>query len=173
MNPSKLLKQFLTTGHKPTTLRDQSAILDESRSLLVSKLPSTALTIQNMAEADIDNVLRGTVGTVLERAVSVHRAATKPAPAPNHIDELVQLLNDRKKVIVSARQKPAAFKPTAYAAKIPRQLQDKRQGALPLNQWAFGHLATAALASDKLATAELSARGYELNSTNTFSKRPL
>lgn len=70
-----------------------------------------------------------------------------------------------------ARAAASTFK--AAVAAIPRQLQDKRQGALALNKWAFGHLATAALSGDKLATAELSARGYELNSHNTFSKRPL
>lgn len=69
-----------------------------------------------------------------------------------------------------AKVASATFK--AAVAAIPRQLQDKRQGALPLDQWAFGHLATAALAGDKLAVAELSARGYELTSNNTFSKRP-
>lgn len=69
-----------------------------------------------------------------------------------------------------AKVASATFK--AAVAAIPRQLLDKRQPPLPLASWAFGHLATAALAGDKLATAELSARGYELTSNNTFSKRP-
>jgi hypothetical protein len=68
-----------------------------------------------------------------------------------------------------AKAAASTFK-AAVAAITPRP--DKRQGDLPLAQWSFGHLATAALSGDKLATAELSARGYELNSHNTFSKRP-
>jgi hypothetical protein len=49
---------------------------------------------------------------------------------------------------------------------------DKRQGDLPHGQWAFGHLATAAQAGDKLALNELTARGYSQTSNNTFSKLP-
>lgn len=64
------------------------------------------------------------------------------------------------------------FKKAVKAVATITKRSDKRQGDLPLKKWAFGHLATAALSGDKLATAELSARGYELNSHNTFSKRP-
>lgn len=49
---------------------------------------------------------------------------------------------------------------------------DKRQGDLPLAQWSFGHLASAAQAGDQLAVAELAARGYTQTSNNTFSKLP-
>jgi hypothetical protein len=69
-----------------------------------------------------------------------------------------------------AKKAVTAFK-AAVVAITPRP--DKRQGDLPLAQWSFGHLATAAQAGDKLAVEELSARGYELNPHNTFSKRPL
>ena len=69
-----------------------------------------------------------------------------------------------------AKVASATFK--AAVAAIPRQLLDKRVGALPMCQWAFGHLAAAAQAGDQLALAELSARGYSQTSNNTFSKRP-
>jgi hypothetical protein len=48
---------------------------------------------------------------------------------------------------------------------------DRRQGDLPLDQWAFGHLASAAQAGDQLAVAEINRRGYEMNSNQTFRKK--
>jgi len=60
----------------------------------------------------------------------------------------------------------------AVAAITPKPRADKRQGALPMDQWSFGHLATAAQAGDKAAEAELAARGYSQTSSNTFSKLP-
>jgi hypothetical protein len=47
---------------------------------------------------------------------------------------------------------------------------DKRQGDLPLAQWSFGHLASAAQAGDQLAVAEIKRRGFEINGT-TFTKK--
>ena len=164
MNVSPLLKKFLSTGNKPANQRDASALLDESRSLLVSKLPTTALDIQNMAESDIDGVLTGTAGTVLDRAVAVHRAAQKTAPKKDRIYELCAQ--------ITAQARKPLPQPAAKPATAPKGRADKRVGASPMDQWAFGHLASAAQAGDKLALAELSARGFSQTSNNTFSKLP-
>lgn len=64
------------------------------------------------------------------------------------------------------------FKKAVKAVATITKRADKRQGDLPLDQWAFGHLAAAAQAGDKLAIAELTARGYSQTSNNTFSKLP-
>ena len=63
-------------------------------------------------------------------------------------------------------------KAVAAVAAITKPRADKRQGALPMDQWSFGHLATAAQAGDKAAQAELAARGYSQTSNNTYSKLP-
>ena len=68
-----------------------------------------------------------------------------------------------------ASKAATAFQKAVSAIK-PRT--DKRQGDLPLDQWAFGHLASAAEAGDPKAIAELTARGYSQTSNNTFSKLP-
>ena len=64
------------------------------------------------------------------------------------------------------------FKKAVKAVATITKRPDKRQGDLPLAQWAFGHLATAAQAGDQQAVAELTARGYSQTSNNTFSKLP-
>ena len=164
MKPSLLLQKFLSTGNKPANQREASALLDESRSLLVSKLPTTALHIQNLTTGDIDAVLTGTAGTVLDRAVTVHRATqAKPSPKKDRIYELCE-------TITAQARKPLP-QPVAKPVTAPKGRTDKRQGALPMDQWAFGHLATAAQAGDQLAVAELAARGYEINANSTFSKK--
>jgi hypothetical protein len=63
-------------------------------------------------------------------------------------------------------------KAVAAVATITKPRADKRQGALPYDRWAFGHLATAATAGDKAAQVELAARGYTQTSPNTYSKLP-
>ena len=63
-------------------------------------------------------------------------------------------------------------KAVAAVAAITKPRADKRVGALPYNQWAFGHLTAAAQAGDKAAQAELAARGYSQTSNNTYSKLP-
>ena len=73
------------------------------------------------------------------------------------------------KTLRSVATKAASTFKSALAA-VTRP--DRRQGDLPLDQWAFGHLASAAQAGDQLAVAELTARGYSQTSNNTFSKRP-
>jgi hypothetical protein len=98
MNPSHLLRKFLSTGTKPATQREVSAILDESRSLLVSKLPTTAETIQNFSEAEIEAITAGGKPGAMARAHAIYNekqgrfvktgkplakpTAKAPAPAP-------------------------------------------------------------------------------------------
>jgi hypothetical protein len=64
-------------------------------------------------------------------------------------------------------------KAVAVVAPITKRPTDKRVGALPYDQWAFGHLTAAAEAGDKLAVAELTAQGYSQTSNNTYSKLPV
>jgi hypothetical protein len=56
-------------------------------------------------------------------------------------------------------------------ATITKSHTDKRVGDLPLDQWAFGHLASAAQAGDQLAVAEINRRGFEINANQTFRKK--
>ena len=72
----------------------------------------------------------------------------------------------------SAASAVKVFK-SAVAAITPKRPTDKRVGALPLDQWAFGHLAKAAEAGDTKAAAELTARGFTQTAKNTFSKLPV
>ena len=67
-----------------------------------------------------------------------------------------------------ATKAASTFKSALAAVTRP----DRRQGDLPLAQWSFGHLASAAQSGDQLAVAELAARGYTQTSNNTFSKLP-
>jgi len=83
MKPSQLLKKFLSTGKKPANQREASALLDESRSLLVSKLPSTAVHIQNLTQGDIDGIVAGGRDGMIDRAVAIHRAQNLSAPRPS------------------------------------------------------------------------------------------
>lgn len=106
MNISKTLKKFLHSGDKPRTARETSAILDESRSLLVSRLPSTAVHVQNLTDADIDGILAGGKTGMMERAAAVHRekhftpSTMKVFTSPN-----------RAKTSAPSTAKPAATAP--------------------------------------------------------------
>ncbi len=98
MNPSQLLRKFLSTGTKPASVRDQSALLDEARSHLVSKLPTTAETIQNFTDAEIEAITAGGKPGAMARAHAIYNekegrfvktgnplakpTAKAPAPAP-------------------------------------------------------------------------------------------
>jgi len=97
MNLSATLKKYLSTGDKPSSQRETSALLDEARSHLVSKLPTTATHIQNLTDGDIESILAGGKTGMMARAAAVHRekyyttrpaaaaarpAAARPAPAP-------------------------------------------------------------------------------------------
>jgi hypothetical protein len=99
MNPSKLLRRFLENGTRPSSQREASALLDESRSLLASRLPTTAETIQNFTDAEIEKITAGGKAGTLERSHKIFlakygspsasptakpapSAAARPAPAP-------------------------------------------------------------------------------------------
>jgi hypothetical protein len=62
-------------------------------------------------------------------------------------------------------------KAVAAVATITKPRAEKRVGSLPLDQWAFGHLASAAQAGDQLAVAEINRRGFEINANQTFRKK--
>jgi len=93
MTPSKLLRRFLENGTKPSSQRLASALLDESRSLLVSKLPTTAETIQNFSDAEIDAITACGKPGAMARAHAIYSEkegrfvktgnplAARPAPA--------------------------------------------------------------------------------------------
>jgi hypothetical protein len=105
MKPSQLLKKFLSTGNKPANQREVSALLDESRSLLVSKLPSTAVHIQNLTQGDIDDIVAGGKDGMIDRAVAIHRAQNLSAPRPSR---------------PAATAKPATARPAATAKPAAR-----------------------------------------------------
>jgi len=86
MNPSKLLRRFIDTGTKPSSQREASALLDESRSIIASQLQSTSQHIQNFTDGDIDQILAGGKTGAMARAQAIHQkyanAAPTPRPAP-------------------------------------------------------------------------------------------
>jgi hypothetical protein len=108
MNPiSHLLKNFLQSGNKPRSQRETSALLDESRSILVSQLPTTGEHIQNFTDADIDGILAGGKGA-MARAHSIHRekyTTAAPAPRPakkqDRIAELCSFITKPRKPLLS------------------------------------------------------------------------
>lgn len=102
MKPSQLLKNFLSTGNKPANQREASALLDESRSLLVSKLPSTAVHIQNLTQGDIEGIVAGGKDGMIDRAVAIHRAQNLSAPRPSR---------PAAKARPTATAKPSAARP--------------------------------------------------------------
>ena len=106
MNPSKLLQKFLQSGTKPSTQRDQTSLLDESRSILVSQLPTTGYHIQNFSDGEIDQILAGGKGA-MKRAHAIHIAgqqaqpttstAARPAAKQDRIAELCAYITQPKK----------------------------------------------------------------------------
>jgi len=83
MNPSKLLRRFLDSGKRPSSQREASALLDESRSLLVSQLPTTGEVTMSFTDEDLDGILANGKKGVLERAVALHRKRNLSAPQPS------------------------------------------------------------------------------------------
>ena len=104
MTPSKLLQKFLHTGSRPADQRSQSALLDEARSHLVSKLPTTAHHISNFTDCEIDSILAGGKTGGMGRAHAIHIAqyanASPPPPRPAPQDRVKELaafvMNNRK-----------------------------------------------------------------------------
>jgi len=80
MNPSKLLRRFIDTGTKPSSQREASALLDESRSLLVSKLPTTGEIMMNFTKAELDSVDMS--GNVIGQMYKIHNEKQKATAAP-------------------------------------------------------------------------------------------
>jgi len=80
MNPSTLLRRFLDSGKKPILQRETSALLDESRSLLVSKLPTTGEIMMNFTKAELDSVDMS--GNVIGQMYKIHNEKQKATAAP-------------------------------------------------------------------------------------------
>jgi hypothetical protein len=147
MNPSQLLRKFLSTGTKPASVRDQSALLDEARSHLVSKLPTTAETIQNFSEAEIESITAGGKPGAMDRAYAIYnekqgrfvktgnplakpaakapKAAPRPAPAP--------VASKPAPVIhrATAAAKPTTPAPSATVATITAAVYLSRKDTAP------------------------------------------
>jgi|LakMenEpi03Aug12_release.lakeMendotaPanAssembly.Ray.scaffolds.fasta_scaffold28283_6 hypothetical protein len=177
MNPSQLLRKFLSTGTKPASVRDQSALLDEARSHLVSKLPTTDETIQNFSDADIDKIVAGGKPGAMDRAYAIYnekqgrfvktgnplaarpapaaRPARKPAPAP--------VATVKPAVIHRAT---ATAKPTATAA--PPRARLKESTDILMRAATMRGISE----TDRMAArAELEARGFtELPKGGGFAK---
>jgi hypothetical protein len=127
MNPSAILKRFLHTGNKPSSTREVSALLDESRSLLVSKLPTTSETIQNFSDGEIDTILAGGKSGVMDRAYAIYNEkegrfvktgnplATPPTPAPRPAAKAPRPAPAASKPAVVNRASATATKPSAPA----------------------------------------------------------
>jgi hypothetical protein len=127
MNPiSHLLKNFLQSGNKPRSQRETSALLDESRSILVSQLPTTGEHISNFTDADIDGILAGGKGATMARAHSIHRkkyATAAPAPRPaqrpaakqDRISELAKFITQPRKPLSSPAAKATQTSPNKFA----------------------------------------------------------
>ena len=118
--------------------------------------PHLAAEFDQMRSRDYPNASRRKACELGLAALEAHRRAT--------------CATTTAKTLRTVAAKAATTFQKAVSAIKPRT--DKRQGDLPLDQWAFGHLASAAQAGDQLAVAELTARGYSQTSNNTFSKRP-
>jgi hypothetical protein len=88
MNPSRLLRAWLD-GHRPTSQRETSAILDESRFLLASKLPTTADHVQNFTDTDLAEITAGGRTGTLERAHKVFLAKQRKESAPSTVKPVV------------------------------------------------------------------------------------
>jgi hypothetical protein len=88
---------------------------------------------------------------------------------------LVALEARRRSTAATSTAKTLKTVATAAASTFKKALAavtrpDRRQGDLPLAQWSFGHLASAAQAGDQLAVAEIKRRGFEINGS-TFTKK--
>ena len=167
MNPSQLLRKFLSTGTKPASVRDQSALLDEARSHLVSKLPTTDETIQNFSDADIDKIVAGGKPGAMDRAYAIYNEkqgrfvktgnplAARPAPAP--------VATVKPAVIHRAT---ATAKPTATAA--PPRARLKESTDILMRAATMRGISE----TDRMAArAELEARGFtELPKGGGFAK---
>jgi hypothetical protein len=133
MNPSKLLRRFLDTGTKPSSQREASSLLDESRSILASQLQTTSQHIQNFTDGDIDQILAGGKTGVMARAHAIYNekqgrfvktgnplakpTAKAPAPKPSAAASKPAPVIHRAKP-TSTASKPSTPAPSAPSANI-------------------------------------------------------
>ena len=165
MNPiSHLLKNFLQSGNKPRSQRETSALLDESRSILVSQLPTTGHHIQNFSDGEIDGILAGGKGA-MARAHSIHREKyATAAPAPRSAakqDRISELAN-----FITQPRKPIA-KHLAKAAPAPANRFKTCSDSIV--QQAATHRSSPP-ADRAEAKAELEARGFTVTASGIISK---
>jgi hypothetical protein len=128
MNLSHTLKKFLHTGSRPADQRTQSALLDEARSHLVSKLPTTAETIQTFSDAEIEAITAGGKPGAMARAHAIYNekqgrfvktgkplakpTAKAPAPAPGATSKPATIHRS------TAAAKPTTPAPSALSPKL-------------------------------------------------------
>jgi hypothetical protein len=169
MNVSTILRRFLDSGKRPSSQREVSALLDESRSLLVSKLPSTAVHIQNLTQGDIDDIVAGGKDGMIDRAVAIHRAQNLSAPRPS-----ASPARPAAKAHPAASVKPSPARPAAAPApkppaaiKPPAAPRLKESTDILMCAVKCSRLSEAERAA---ARAELQLRGYFELPSGAFSK---
>jgi hypothetical protein len=122
MNPSKLLSRFLRTGEKPTSQRDTSAILDESRSILASQLPTTGETIMNFTKTELDSI-NPKGGNVLDQMHKVYleKQSFKPSSTPS----TMKTFTSPRKTSAPPTAKPVARTAPTAAKPAPAPVASK------------------------------------------------
>jgi hypothetical protein len=167
MNPSQLLRKFLSTGTKPASVRDQSALLDESRSILISKLPTTGEIMMNFTEAELDSVDMKS-GNVLQQMHKIYDGKQK-ANAANHPRSSASPARP------AASVKPSPARPAAAAPAPPRPAASKPHPAPRLKESTDILMRAATMRgiseTDRMAArAELEARGFTELPKGGFTK---
>jgi len=172
MNPSKLLRRFIDTGTKPSSQREASALLDESRSIIASQLQSTSQHIQNFTDGDIDQILAGGKTGAMARAQAIHQKyanaapTPRPAPAPRpaaQLDRIAELC-----AFITQPRKPFSV-PVAKAA-TPTAPSNKFTAATDsIVQQAALHRSSPP-ADKAQAIAELKRRGFTVTASGIVSK---
>jgi hypothetical protein len=162
MNPSKLLRRFLDTGTKPSTQRDQSALLDESRSIIASQLQTTSHQIQNFTVGEIDTIVAGGKGAIA-RAAAIHfekyantapmtsTAAPTPRPAAKQ-DRIAELCS-----FITKPRKPLSL-PVAKTTQTPADKLAKAKAA--------NNTAVTVTASGIKSTSQRGGRAIKLSNIN-------
>jgi hypothetical protein len=186
MNPSAILKRFLNSGKQPASQREAAALLDESRGLLLSKLPTTGETISNFTTAELDSVnLKG--GNVLDQMHKVYleKQGFTPSSSPSTMKVFTKASHPiaKKSATPAPAGKPAAkqdriadlcaiiTQPRKPIAKTPTATAPKAitAAARPLADASNRYLIQAAThrsapeAGKAAARAELVTRGFTIS----------